>query len=425
MTVDPLDLTPTPSEAARRAYQASLLVGRTEASVRDRAIQALADEIESQQENILEANTLDLEASRDMAVPNLVLEWLKLTPERLQTTVQILRRLAQLTDPLRRVMNAAYQVESAQTYCQLIPLGAIALIYEAFPELGAIAAGMCLKTGNSLILKGSSEASHSNLAMAEVLQSALGRTDLPPDCLQHVPVDRGDSLRELVGQDRYLSLAIPYGRPSLIQSTLQHATVPVLPSAMGNCYLYWSVSGDWELVRSMVADSHKSQPDPVNAIEKVLIHRDLNPVSVAMLLKALREKGFEIRGDAALVGEFPELALAETGEWRQAYLTRTVAFKRVESLQEAIAWVDEYSSGHADCAVTESYWESCQFTLGVNSASTYINASPRFIRNPKQGRSILLGMSNQKGHHRGFIGLESLTAVKHIIQGYEPNSPQH
>ena len=220
MTLDSLDTAPTPAQVARRAYEASLRVARTDGSCRDRAISAIASEIENQQENILDANTLDLEASRDMAVPNLVLDWLKLTPERLQTTVQILRRLAQLTDPIRRVMNAAYQVDSAQTHCQLIPLGTIALIYEAFPELGAIAAGMCLKTGNSLILKGSSEASHSNLAIAQVLQSALGEANLPPDCLQHLPSEGSDSIRELVCQNRYLSLAIPYGRSSLIQSTL-------------------------------------------------------------------------------------------------------------------------------------------------------------------------------------------------------------
>lgn len=419
MTLDSLDTAPTPAQVAQRAYQSSLLVARTDSSCRDRAIDAIASEIENQQENILEANTLDLEASRDMAVPNLVLDWLKLTPERLQTTVQILRRLAQLTDPIRRVMNAAYQVDSAQTYCQLIPLGTIALIYEAFPELGAIAAGMCLKTGNSLILKGSSEASHSNFAIAQVLQSALEEANFPPDCLQHLPSERGDSIRELVCQDRYLSLAIPYGRSSLIQSTLQQATVPVLPSAMGNCYLYWSPSGDWERVGEIVIDSHQSQPDPVNAIEKVLIHRELNSSSVAMLLNALRERGFEVRGDEALVEEFRDLKLAQTSEWTSAYLTRTVAFKRVESLEMAIAIVDRDSSGHADCAVTESYPESCQFTLGVNSASTYVNASPRFIRNPKQGHSVLLGMSARKGHQRGFIGLESLMTVKHIIQGHE------
>ncbi|MBE9040051.1 glutamate-5-semialdehyde dehydrogenase [Oscillatoriales cyanobacterium LEGE 11467] len=419
MTIDSLDIAPAPTETARRAYQASLLVGKTEASIRNRAIQALTDELENQQENILEANTLDLEASRDMAVPNLVLDWLKLTPERLQTTVQILRRLVQLTDPIGQVMNAAYQVDSTQTYCQSMPLGAIALIYEAFPELGAIAAGMCLKTGNSLILKGSTEASHTNLAIAQVLTSALTQANLPPECLQHLPSDRGDSIRELVRQDRYLSLVIPYGRPSLIQSTIEQATVPVLPSAMGNCYLYWSPSGDWNRVREIVIDSHQSQPDPVNAIEKVLIHRDLNPASVAMLLSGLRDKGFEVRGDLALVEEFPELKLAQDSEWRSAYLTRTVALKRVESLEIAIAIVDRDSSGHAATAVTQSYRESCQFTLGVNSASTYINASPRFIRNPKQGHSILLGMSNRKGHHRGFIGLESFTTVKHIIQGHD------
>jgi glutamate-5-semialdehyde dehydrogenase len=173
-----------------------------------------------------------------------------------------------------------------------------------------------------------------------------------------------------------------------------------------------------DLVRKTIADSHQSEPDPVNAIEKVLIHRNQKPSSLTMLWNTLQEKGFEIRGDAQLVEEFPELTLAENSEWGTPYLTKTVAFKVVDNLEMAIAWLNQYSSGHADCIVTESYQESCQFALGVNSASTYINASPRFYRYPKQGDAIFLGMSNQKGHRRGSIGLETLTTVKHIVQGY-------
>jgi glutamate-5-semialdehyde dehydrogenase len=167
----------------------------------------------------------------------------------------------------------------------------------------------------------------------------------------------------------------------------------------------------------MILDSHQSEPDPVNAIEKVLIHRNQNPSSLIMLWNSLREKGFEIRGDAELSEEFPELRLSEETEWRQAYLAKVVAFKVVDNIEAAIAWINLYSSGHADCLVTESYQESRQFALGVNSASTYINASPRFSRNPNRGDSIFLGMSNQKGQRRGLISLETLTTIKHIVQG--------
>ncbi|AFY33008.1 glutamate-5-semialdehyde dehydrogenase [Calothrix sp. PCC 7507] len=417
MTVEVFDDCPEPMNSAKRAYQASLKLGIAKGVDRSRAVLAMARSLERSFDDILEANTLDLEASREMAVPELILDWLKLTPTRLETTVEILQRLGELSDPLRRVRNAEYQQEDSQSYSQLMPLGVIGFIYEAFPDLGAIAAGLCIKTGNSIILKGSTEASHSNAAIADVLQNAIAEVGLPSGCIELITEEHGASTRDLVVQDQYLNLVIPYGRSSLVQQVVRQATCPVLKSAMGNCYLYWSLNASLEMVRWMIIDSHESEPDPVNAIEKVLIHRQALPSSLAVLWNSLKEKGFEIRGDAELVEAFPQLQLAKEGEWGSAYLTKTVAFKLVDSLEVAIAWINQHSSGHADCIVTESYQESRQFALGVNSASTYINASPRFYRNPSRGDAVFLGMSNQKGHRRGFISLETLTTVKHIVQG--------
>ncbi|KYC43359.1 gamma-glutamyl-phosphate reductase [Scytonema hofmannii PCC 7110] len=403
--------------SARRAHSASLKLGTTKGVDRSRAVLSMAQSLTRSFDDILEANTLDLEASREMALPDLMLEWLKLTPKRLEMTVAILQRLGELSDPLRRVRHADYQLEDSQTYSQLMPLGVIAFIYEAFPELGAIAAGLCIKTGNSIILRGGTEAIHSNSAIAIALTNALSDVGLPEDCIQLITEEHGTSIRDLVIQDQCLNLVIPYGRSSLIQQVVRHSTSPVLKSAMGNCYLYWSLNGSLEMVRWMIVDSHQSEPDPVNAIEKVLIHRQALPSSFVTLWNSLKEKGFEIKGDAELVDAFPQLQLAKDTEWGSAYLTKTVAFKLVDSLEAAIAWINQYSSGHADCIATESYQESRQFALGVNSASSYINASPRFSRNPSRGDSVFLGMSNQKGHRRGLISLESLTTTKHIVLG--------
>ncbi|MEP0870847.1 glutamate-5-semialdehyde dehydrogenase [Trichocoleus desertorum AS-A10] len=406
-----------PLAGVHRAYQASLDLTTTQGADRSRAVQAMVQVLKRYQDDILEANTLDLEASREMAVPDLILEWLKLTPERLQATIQTLQKLAELSDPIRRVMSAAYQIPHCQTYSQLVPLGVIALVYEAFPDLAAIAAGLCIKTGNCLVLKGGSEASHTNIVIAQALQSAIYDAGLPEGCLELLPAEQGASVRDLITQDQYLNLIIPYGRPSLVQQVVRQATAPVLRSAMGNCYLYWSPSGSIEAARWMILDSHQSEPDAVNAIEKVLIHQDQNRSSLIMLWDSLREKGFTLKGSPELAAEHPDLLLAEDREWSQAYLDKVVAFKTVSNIETAIAWINQYSSGHADCLVTESYQESRQFALGVNSASTYINASPRFSRNPKQGDAVFLGMSNQKGHRRGLIGLDTLTTVKHIVQG--------
>ncbi len=387
---------------------------------RSRALQLMAEALSERQNDILEANTLDLEVSREMALPDLMLEWLKLTPERLQTAGQILQRLAELADPIQQVLNVpVYQVDQCQTYCQFMPLGVIALVYEALPELGAIAAGLCIRAGNSLILRGGTEASHSNQIIAETLQVALEDANLPKQCVQLLPSDQGDLTSELVLLDRYINLIIPYGRAGLVQQVVRQATAPVLRTAIGNCYLYWSPSGSLDMARWMILDSHQTEPDPVNAIEKVLVHRHHNSTSLTMLWNSLKDKGFQLRGDTELVALFPELfaPVMDPAEWNRANLNGTITFKLVDSLETAIDWINHHSSGHADCLATESYQESRQFATGVNSAMTYINASPRFYRNPKRGSPIALGMSNQKGHRRGLISLETLTTVKHIVQG--------
>ena len=405
------------ANVARRAYQASMDLAATKSRDRAAALQAMAGSLKRRQNEILEANTLDLEASRDMAIPDLIVEWLKLTPERIKTTVQILERLGEMPDPIGRVINASYQVDRCQVYCQSLPQGAIALIYEALPELGAIVAGLCLKSANSLILKGGSESWQTNAVIGEALMSAIDEVGLPSGCLQVLAPDRGAAIRELVTQDQYLNLIIPYGRPSLVQQVVRLCTAPVLRSAMGNCYLYWSPTGSLEMARWMILDSHQSVPDPVNAIEKVLIDRNQKPSSLVRLWNTLKEKGFQISADADLVADFPDLKLAEPYEWTQPYLNKTIAFKVVDSLEIAIGWINRNSSGHADCIATESYLESRQFALDVNSASTFINASPRFWRYQNRGDAIFLGMSNQKGYRRGLIGLDTLTTIKEIVQG--------
>ncbi len=270
MKIDDFGASFTSSDPIRRAYSASLQLAKTKGEQRNRALRAMAEAIKHKQNEILEANTLDLEASRELGISEPVSEWLKLTPQRLETTVQILKRLGELPDPIGRVTGTSYQLEQGQTYYQLIPLGVVALIYEAFPELGAIAAGLCLKTANSLILQGGSEANYSNQIIAQALQLALDDVGMPTGCLEVYPGSQDASIQAIVTQDQYINLIIPYGRPHLVQPVVNQATVPVLRSALGNCYLYWSATASLDLARWMILESHQSQPDPVNAIEKVL-----------------------------------------------------------------------------------------------------------------------------------------------------------
>ncbi|MEB3225383.1 MAG: glutamate-5-semialdehyde dehydrogenase [Synechococcus sp.] len=415
----PLETSGDPiTTALQRAQRASLALELLKGSERHLGIEAIATALEARIPDILETNTKDLEASREMAVPKLILEWLKLTPERLEKTVRLLRQLPKLPDPLQRIKNATYQLSGYETYSQRMPLGVICLIHEALPELGAIAAGLCLKTANSLVIRGCGEASHTNQLIAEIMKNALVDQDLPAGCIEVLSSEEGCTVQQLVTQDRYLNLIIPYGRPNMIHQVVQQATTPVLRTTVGNCYLYLSPSGDLERANWVIQDSHNYEPDAVNAIEKVLICPEQKTSNLISLFKSLQEQGFILRGDAQLVEEFPEhLTLAADNEWHQAYLDKVIAFRRVPDLAAAIAYINCNSGGHADCIVTESYAESRQFAMGIDSALVYVNASPCFSRNPQGSDSVFLGVSNQKGNRRGLIGLESFTTIKQVVQG--------
>lgn len=392
------------SDLLHQARQASWKLARSTCVERNLALERMAAALHDEQDTILEANTLDLEASLDMAVPALVLEWLRLTPERLQNTVRLLRRLAALGD-------LGFPQETGVR----VPIGVIALIYEAFPELTAIAAGLCLRTGNGLVLKGGNEASQTNQAIVQVIQAAIAASDLPQDSLLYLTSDQGDSVRTVLMQSPEIDLLIPYGRPTLVQQITRQATIPTLPTVMGNCYLYWGLAGHPDTVLKAIIDSRQGEPDPVNAVEKVLIHSSHQGSILERLWQSLREKGYEVRGDETLAANYPQLVTTAATEWSTPYLTKVVAFQQVESIDEAIAQINHHSNGHADCIVTDSYTESQHFIRHVNSLSLYINTSPRFARSPAAASGIALGMTNNRTTGTGRISLATLTTLKQVI----------
>ena len=407
---------PSLASVLSQSIQAGQHLALTSSKQRGHAIGSMATALRGAFQDILEANTLDLEASRELGISDLLLDWLKLTPERLQRYIDLLYRLGELSSMYGNPDPGA-QVGDRHGYSQVKPLGTIAFIYEALPELGAIAAGMSLKTGNSIILRGGAEAQHTNLAIALALRTGLEQTDLPPNAVQIID-STPSLLYELLTHTQQVNLAICYGRPSLIHQVTQQATVSILPAAIGNCYLYWGANGSLELVRHAICDSHIGEPDAVNAIEKVLIQTDRSSTSLTTLWKSLKERGFQLHGDRELVSHYSEyLQLAQVEEWDRPYLRKIVAFKSVKSVEEAIVTIDRDSSGHADCIVTDSYLETQQFVAGVNSACVYINASPRFYRHQRGCDRIWLGMSSYPGGQRGKIGLAALIALQQVTMG--------
>jgi len=369
-------------------------------------------------DTILEANTLDLEASLEMAVPELVVEWLKLTPERLNTAIAIMERLANLdsmasfTDGLQLA-----SVPAAHSYFLGEPLGVIALVYEALPEMAIVAAGLCLRTGNGLILKGGHEASQTNQAIAEIFQGVLAQANLPEHTILMVSPSEGEAARRWLMQTPDLDLVIPYGRASLVQQVVREANSPSLSTAIGNCYLYWAHTAPAEVVAQVVIDSQRGNPEPVNGIEKVLVDDKVSTVALDDLRSRLKEGNLMVKE-----ADIPASPLAVEDDkasdpWRQAQLNRSVIVSRVPDLPTAIAVINHYSNGHADCIVTNSYQESVQFADQVRSASVYINASPRFRRNTAQASAIALGMSAQRGFNGGRITLDALLTHKAVVKG--------
>ncbi len=390
---------------------------------RDQAIAQLAQRLKTEQNAILEANTLDLETSRELAISGLLLNWLKLTPERIHNAAQILEHLSVLPTPTLTRLSTYQGMASSHQAWQVTPLGVLGFVYEAFPELALILGGMCLKTGNGLLLRGSSESANTNQVLATLLSETLEEANLPA-AIQALPCDRSVPLKDLVA-DTQIDCIVPYGRPSFIQPLMRQATIPIFNPVMGNCYLFWSASSSNEWVRSIIMGSHQGLPDAVNAVEKVLVDVNVKRPLLNLLWSDLSEKGFELRGDPEMAAEFPDHLTPTTDEeWHQPYLRKVVAFKWVPQLSTAIHWINTHSSGHADCIATESYAESRQFTLAVHSATVHINACPRFSRQSSGPHgTVALGMCGRGGFRPGPMSLGSLLSTKQIIHG-ESATPQ-
>ncbi len=412
-----------------KSHIAALQLAQISTRDRDCLLLELAEAVKKHKNLILEANTLDLESSRDMAVPELVLEWLKLTPERLNNAIECLKQLSNLPDPLT--------LQVGINGYQRVPLGAVAFVYEGFPQLGLIAAGMCLKVGNTIILKGGNEGVNTQEAIAAIAKDVLIARGFPEACITSVP--QGVVLRELIIQEKYLRLVIPYGRPSFVQQVSKQATVSALPIAMGNCYLYLAASGHLEFAKDIILNSRKGDPDAVNAIEKVVVHQSWLDRGLGDWINGLRKQGLSVRGCAKTTAYFREYLEAQNPEmdevqllaqaieaenvWGQAYLDETIAIKIVNDSEEAIAWINQYSSGHADVLMTDSLSERDRFVSRINSSTIFVNAHSRFSRCAKVGDNtnvkIALGMSSLKtrgaSRYPGVIDIYALTTTKQVL----------
>ena len=381
------------------------------------ALQAAARALLARQEELLAANRADVEAGEAAGMRDSLLDRLRLTESRIAGMAQALREVAEAPDPVGRVLSGEVRPNGLQIQKITVPLGVIGIIYEARPNVTSDAAGLCLKAGNAVILRGGKEAFRSNLAVAQVLRDALEESGLPADCVQLVEDTSRQSAQELMGLTGYLDVLIPRGGAGLIRAVKENSRVPVIETGVGNCHAYVDAAADLDMAADIVYNAKCSRPSVCNAIETLLVHEKIAGEALPQIKSRLDDKQVELRGCEKTRAILPGTAAATEEDWATEYNDYILAVKVVGSLEEALGHIAKYSSGHSEVIVTEDYSAAQRFLEEVDSAAVYVNASTRFTDGGEFGLGAEIGISTQKLHARGPMGLEQLTSTKFLVRG--------
>jgi glutamate-5-semialdehyde dehydrogenase len=406
--------TPIP-DLGRRARAASRRVASASTAQKDDALRGAADLLEARSGDLVEANRADLDRGRADGLSETVLDRLALDDGRVAGMAEGLRQVASLPDPVGTVVDGWDRPNGLHIDRVRVPLGVVAIIYENRPNVTSDAAGLCLKSGNVAFLRGSSGAITSNLAIAAVLREAFAKADLPEDAL--VPVD--DTSRaaavEFMQQREYVDCLIPRGGPSLIASILEHATVPYVIDGDGNCHVYVDEDADLDMARRIVVNGKTQRPSVCNATESLVVHAAVAEALLPGLADDLRE--VELVGDDRAQALVPRIGAASDADWGREFLDLTLSVRVVDSLDGAIDHISEHGSGHSEAIVTRSAEAAERFTREVDAAAVLVNASTRFVDGEEFGFGAEIGISTQKLHARGPMGLEQLTCAKFVVRG--------
>ena len=378
---------------------------------------AMADELEARRAEISEANTKDVEAGKEAGLAPAMLDRLLLTPARMDSMISGLREVAALKDPVGTMISRWLRPNGLEIVKQRVPIGVIGIIYESRPNVTADTAALCLKTSNAVILRGGKEAVHSNAIIADTLIAGGMKKGLPEHAIQLIRTTDRDAVRELVQLDGYVDLAIPRGGEALIRAVTEQAHVPVIKHYKGVCHTYIDESADLDMALSIAVNAKCQRPGVCNAMETLLVHKESAAAFLPMLAEAAAEKELELRGDSAARALIPGMAEATDDDWYAEYLNLTLAVRVVESVGVAIEHINTYGSRHSDAIVAESEQAQKAFTQGVDASTVYVNASTRFTDGGEFGMGAEIGISTDKLHARGPMGLEELTTYKYIVHG--------
>ncbi len=399
-----------------KAKEAARALGKAGAK-KTAALELAAAALWDRREEILRANGEDVAAGEAAGMRPSLLDRLRLTEERIAAMAQAVREVAAAPDPVGRVLSGEVRPNGLQLQKVTVPLGVIGIIYEARPNVTSDAAALCLKAGNAVILRGGKEAFRSNQAVAQVLRDALEAGGLPRDGVQLVQDTSRQSAGELMALTQYLDVLIPRGGAGLIRSVKENAKVPVIETGVGNCHAYVDASADLRMAAEVVYNGKCSRPSVCNALETLLVHKDIAEQALPLMQSRLSEKQVELRGCERTRAILPGITPATEEDWETEYGDYILAVKVVDSLEEALAHIAKYSSGHSEVILTRDYQAAQRFLEEVDAAAVYVNASTRFTDGGEFGLGAEIGISTQKLHARGPMGLGQLTSTKVLIRG--------
>ena len=401
----------------QKAKEASYELGVASPGQKNEALTFMAEELIKAKEEIIKANEIDRQNAIKKGITDALLDRLSLDDSRIEAMAQGLLDIVKLQDPVGEVTNMWQMPNGLQIGQKRVPIGVLGIIYESRPNVTSDAAGLCLKSGNAVILRGASDAINSNKAVAKALVAGIKRSGLPQDCVQLLEDTSRETAREMMRLNDYIDVLIPRGGAGLIKSVVQNATVPVIETGTGNCHIFVDETADLEMAKAIVLNAKVQRPGVCNAAEKLLVHESIASEFLPTIVKALRENGVEVRGCDKAQAIVDDIKVIEEPEWHQEYLDLIIAVKIVKDVDEAIKHINKYNTGHSESIVTESYKNSQKFLQRVDAAAVYVNASTRFTDGGEFGFGGEIGISTQKLHARGPMGLKELTTSKYIIFG--------
>jgi glutamate-5-semialdehyde dehydrogenase len=412
-----MDLSAYCEDLGRRARAAARLLAGASGAQKNRWLREAATALEERPGPLLEANARDVEAAPRFELSPAQVDRLRLTPERLRAAAAGLREVAALPDPVGRVLDSRRRPNGLQVDKVSVPLGVIFFIYESRPNVTVDAAGLCVKSGNAIILRGGKEALHSNLALHRLLQEGLAAAGLPPDAVQLVGTTDREAVGKLLQLDAWIDLAIPRGGESLIRRVAQEARMPVLKHYQGNCHVYVDRAADLDMAERILVNAKCQRPGVCNAAESLLVHRDVAAAFLPRAGAALRSRGVELRGCETTRRFLPDVHPATEADYAAEYLDLILSVKVVDSLEEAIDHIERHGSRHTDAIITNDLPAARRFTSAVDSAAVLVNASTRFNDGYEFGLGAEIGISTDKFHARGPCGLVELTSYKYVVYG--------